>query len=71
MNLLSLMRYEYQILCVDVPDASGYQVTMYGTAHNDTDSYKKLTKIELENLRDNAKRLFQACNNALPKDEQI
>lgn len=70
MNLLGLMKYDYKIECVCAPEATGYQVTLYDKAHNDMDFYRTLTKLELETLRDNAKRLYEACNNALPEDER-
>ncbi len=70
MNLLSLMHQEYRITVEEFTDGpTYYQLILNCQKVNDVDNYVK-TKIELETLRDNAKRLYEACNNALPEGER-
>lgn len=70
MNLLSLMRHDYKMGCIYAAEAPGYQLTLWCEPVNDSDGYRKLSKIDIETLRDNAKRLYEACNNALPEEER-
>ncbi len=69
MNLLSLMRYDYQAKADPCQANNTAYACLECKAINDKDAYG-MTKIELETLRDNAKRLYEACNNALPEDER-
>ncbi len=70
MNLLSLMRYEYRATIYKNQDDS--HIVYFQSVHsNDSSLCDKITKIELETLRDNAKLLYEACNNALSHQETI
>lgn len=69
MNLLSLMRYKYEVDAGISHEHNKAYCVLECKAIKDKDGYG-ITKLELETLRDNAKSLYEACNNALPEYEQ-
>ena len=74
MNLLTLMHQEYVIDAFEVyydEKPYKYSISLECRKINNSDGYSRITKIELETLRDNAKRLYEACNNALSEEERI
>ena len=65
MNLLSLLHRDYQFVTLYNEYSSWWELYMEHKKLEDKDHYKHLTKIDLETLRDNIKRLYESIDGAL------
>jgi len=65
MNLMSLMNNEYKSICLFESHLKNWSIFFECKRINDKDQYHNVTKIELEILRANAKRLYETLNMEL------
>ena len=62
MNLLTLMSNPYEVYIIYNSTDKSYHLSLECQRISDNDCYKRLTKHEIETLRDNAMRLYTALN---------
>lgn len=71
MNTLSMAHRDYSITSQYNKKTSFWEVRFVNELMGDTDSHIHLTKIDIETLRDNAKRLYECLERALDDKEMI
>lgn len=65
MNVLTLTKYSYKIKSKYNALKSTYEITFSCSRINDFDGYYNLTKVELEELRDNLEGMLAAIDGVI------
>ena len=68
MNLLSLIHRDYEVESCHNAVTTFWEVKLTCEKVNDVDAYNRLIKMDMETLRDNAKRLYEVLDKALKED---
>lgn len=69
MNILSLSVRDYKVTSNYNIITTFWEVEFFNEKVNDRDGYTRLTKIDMETLRDNAKRMYESLAKALSDNE--
>jgi hypothetical protein len=68
MNTLSLSVRDYAVTSRYNTITTFWEVEFYNDKVNDRDAYNRFSKIDMETLRDNAKRLYESLDKALSEN---
>lgn len=68
MNTLTLTHIDYAVKSCYNKKTSFWEVEFSSVAMSDVDTHLHLTRIDMETLRDNAKRLYDALAQALQSE---